>query len=54
MTGIITEKLHAWKVGYDGLPGGIGTLEEIIEIITLLQLGYHQKPFGILNIADSS
>ncbi len=33
------------------LPGGIGTLEEFMEAFTWLQLGYHQKPIGLLNIA---
>src|SRR5947199_441509 len=31
------------------LPGGIGTLEEVIEIFTWLQLGLHLKPVGLLN-----
>lgn len=34
------------------LPGGYGTFEEIFEILTLKQLGYHQKPVVILNTAD--
>ena len=32
------------------LPGGIGTLEELCEIMTWAHLGLHQKPCGILNI----
>ncbi|HTR09552.1 MAG TPA: TIGR00730 family Rossman fold protein [Paraburkholderia sp.] len=32
------------------LPGGAGTLEELFEVYTWAQLGYHRKPVGILNI----
>ena len=32
------------------LPGGIGTLEELIEIYTWSQLGLHDKPMGVLNV----
>ena len=32
------------------LPGGIGTLEELFEVWTWRQLGYHDKPVGLLNL----
>jgi uncharacterized protein (TIGR00730 family) len=32
------------------LPGGIGTLEELIEVYTWSQLGLHSKPCGLLNV----
>ncbi len=33
------------------LPGGIGTFEELFEVWTWAQLGLHQKPVGLLNVA---
>ena len=32
------------------MPGGFGTLEELLEMITWQQLGYHKKPVGVLNV----
>lgn len=36
--------------GFIALPGGWGTLEEIFEILTWAQLGFHEKPCGLLNV----
>jgi hypothetical protein len=36
--------------GFIALPGGLGTIEEIMEIITWSQLGMHSKPCGLLNV----
>ena len=33
------------------LPGGIGTFEELFEVWSWRQLGYHDKPLGLLNAA---
>ncbi|HEY2661378.1 MAG TPA: TIGR00730 family Rossman fold protein [Caulobacteraceae bacterium] len=37
--------------GFVALPGGAGTLEEIAEVWTWAQLGFHAKPVGFLNLA---
>jgi hypothetical protein len=37
--------------GFIAMPGGIGTFEEFFEILTWAQLGFHEKPCAILNIA---
>jgi hypothetical protein len=36
--------------GFIALPGGLGTLEETLEILTWSQLGIHRKPVGVLNV----
>jgi len=38
--------------GFIALPGGTGTLEEFLEALTWLQLGFHNKPCGILNVCN--
>jgi hypothetical protein len=38
--------------GFIALPGGLGTLEEMFEVLTWAQLGLHQKPCGLLNIRE--
>ena len=35
--------------GFVALPGGIGTLEELIEVYTWAQLGLHHKPLAVIN-----
>ena len=37
--------------GFIALPGGYGTFEEFFEILAWGQLGWHQKPFGLLDVA---
>jgi uncharacterized protein (TIGR00730 family) len=53
---IVVETMHERKHrmaelsdGFIALPGGWGTLEEIFEVTTWTQLGYHDKPVGLLN-----
>ena len=53
----IVESMHERKGmmaeladGFIALPGGFGTLEETVEVLTWAQLGLHTKPIGLLNV----
>jgi len=54
----IVDSMHERKAlmaelsdGFIALPGGIGTIEEFVEVLTWAQLGIHTKPCGLLNSA---
>ena len=42
--------MAALSDGFVALPGGFGTLEELIEVLTWGQLQFHSKPCGLLNV----
>lgn len=44
------QKMYNLSDGFIALPGGLGTLDELFEILTWAQLGLHHKACGILNI----
>jgi len=53
----VVASMHARKTmmaalsdGFIAMPGGFGTLEEIVEIVTWGQLQFHEKPCGLLNV----
>jgi uncharacterized protein (TIGR00730 family) len=43
-------KMAQLSDGFIALPGGMGTLEELFEMLTWSQLGFHDKPIGLLNV----
>jgi len=54
---IVTQTMHERKMimaekgsAFIAMPGGIGTLEEIVEVMTWLQLNLHNKPVAIYNV----
>lgn len=53
----IVDSMHSRKArmaelaeGFIALPGGLGTFEELFEILTWAQLGFHGKPVGLMDV----
>jgi hypothetical protein len=58
---VVTDSMHARKTrmveladAFVSLPGGLGTLDETIEVITWKQLGLHAKPIVLCDVAGSA
>ncbi|MEZ5628134.1 MAG: TIGR00730 family Rossman fold protein [Rhodocyclaceae bacterium] len=54
----VVDSMHTRKArmaelsdGFIALPGGLGTFEELFEVLTWAQLGFHGKPIGLLDVA---
>jgi uncharacterized protein (TIGR00730 family) len=54
---LVVETMHERKLAmaeradaFIALPGGIGTVEELVEVLTWTQLGVHEKPCAVLNV----
>lgn len=55
---VVVKDMHERKAlmadyadAFIALPGGLGTLEELFETLTWSQLGFHEKPIGLLNVS---
>lgn len=55
----VVDSMHTRKArmaelsdGFIALPGGLGTFEELFEVLTWAQLGFHHKPIALLDVAD--
>ena len=54
---LVVDSMHSRKLkmadisdGFIAMPGGLGTLEELFEVLTWAQLGFHQKPCALFNV----
>ena len=55
----VVDSMHVRKArmaelsdGFIALPGGFGTFEEMFEVLTWAQLGFHTKPIGLVNVGE--